>query len=61
MGGYKILDSFPLTAEGWAAAWQSLAETEVVAAEKVAAKLAGREALLPGSSGRKRSAIPSQS
>jgi uncharacterized protein YbjQ (UPF0145 family) len=44
MGGYKILDSFPLTEEGWAAAWRSLAETDILAAEKIMAALAEREA-----------------
>lgn len=44
MGGYKILDSFPLTEDGWAAACRSLAETDLLAAEKVMAALAEREA-----------------
>lgn len=44
MGGYRVLDRFPLTEEGWAAAWQSLAETDAAAAEKVMAALAAREA-----------------
>jgi uncharacterized protein YbjQ (UPF0145 family) len=44
MGGYKVLERFPLTEEGWASAWQSLADTDVAAAEKVTSVLAARVA-----------------
>jgi uncharacterized protein YbjQ (UPF0145 family) len=44
MGGYKILDSFPLTEEGWASAWQSLALADPAATQKVLLALAAREA-----------------
>jgi uncharacterized protein YbjQ (UPF0145 family) len=42
MGGYKILDSFPLSGDGWAAAWAALARDDPAAAEKVTAALARR-------------------
>jgi uncharacterized protein YbjQ (UPF0145 family) len=42
MGGYKILERFPLTVEGWAAAWQALAQADAAAADKVKAVLATR-------------------
>jgi uncharacterized protein YbjQ (UPF0145 family) len=44
MGGYKILDRFPLTEDGWASAWQSLVQTDAAAAGKVAAALSARDA-----------------
>jgi len=45
MGGHKILDSFPLTEEGWASAWESLALADPAAAQKA---LAAREAAAAG-------------
>lgn len=42
MGGYKILERFPLTGEGWAAAWQALAQADAAAADKLKAALATR-------------------
>ena len=42
MGGYKILERFPLTDEGWAAAWLALAQADAAAADKVKAVLATR-------------------
>jgi uncharacterized protein YbjQ (UPF0145 family) len=44
MGGHKILERFPLTEEGWASAWQAFARTDMAAAQKVAVRLAAREA-----------------
>lgn len=44
MGGYKILDTFPLTQDGWAAAWQSLKQTDPAAADNVLDALAARAA-----------------
>jgi uncharacterized protein YbjQ (UPF0145 family) len=43
MGGYKILDRFPLTEGGWAAAWHSLAAADATAAGKILAALRARE------------------
>jgi uncharacterized protein YbjQ (UPF0145 family) len=44
MGGYKILERFPMSEDGWASAWQSLEQADNAAAEKVATVLAAREA-----------------
>jgi uncharacterized protein YbjQ (UPF0145 family) len=42
MGGYRVVNRFPLTQGGWATAWHSLAETDAAAAGKVADALAAR-------------------
>jgi uncharacterized protein YbjQ (UPF0145 family) len=44
MGGYKILERFPLTEDGWASAWQSLVGADAAAAGKVVAVLTERDA-----------------
>lgn len=44
MGGYKVLEHFPLTEDGWAQAWSSLARADPAAASKVAAVLTERAA-----------------
>jgi uncharacterized protein YbjQ (UPF0145 family) len=51
MGGYKILDSFPLTADGWAAAWVALAQNDPAASEKVMAARGRRAAQETAASG----------
>ena len=64
LGGYQILDSLPLTEDGWAAAWKSLAAADTAAAERLRAVLAAPQLGRPGSqgtSGPKRSATPSLS
>jgi uncharacterized protein YbjQ (UPF0145 family) len=43
LGGYKVLERFPLTEEGWRSAWRSLSE-DPVAAQKATARLAQRAA-----------------
>jgi uncharacterized protein YbjQ (UPF0145 family) len=43
MGGYKILDRFPLTRDGWARAWHGLAVADAAAAGKIMAALRARE------------------
>jgi uncharacterized protein YbjQ (UPF0145 family) len=43
MGGYKILERFPLTEDGWAQAWHSLATADVGSAGKVRAALRVRD------------------
>jgi hypothetical protein len=44
LGSLKVVKSFPLTEDGWAAAWQSLITQDRVAAQKVVAALKAREA-----------------
>ncbi|HEX3491480.1 MAG TPA: YbjQ family protein [Streptosporangiaceae bacterium] len=44
MGGYKVLERFPLTADGWARTWQNLAAADANAAGKVLGALRAREA-----------------
>ena len=44
MGGLKVQERFPLTENGWRNAWHALAESDPVAARKVAARLAARAA-----------------
>jgi uncharacterized protein YbjQ (UPF0145 family) len=60
MGVDKVLESFPQTEEGWAAAWHSLARAEPAVAEQILPVLAAREgrAALPGQQGTGRDALP---
>ena len=44
MGGHKVLERFPLTADGWARAWHSVAVTDPGGAGKILAALRVREA-----------------
>ena len=44
MGGYKIVERFPLTADDWTRTWNSLAAADPGAAQKVLAALRAREA-----------------
>ena len=44
MGGYKVLERFPLTEDGWAKAWHSLADADVGAAGRNLVALRAREA-----------------
>ena len=44
LGSLKIFESFPLTEDGWASAWQSLVVQSPAAAPKVLATLRGRTA-----------------
>ena len=44
LGGLKVVDSFPLTEDGWARAWQSLVTQNPAAAPQVLATLKTREA-----------------
>lgn len=44
LGGYKVLERYPLTEDGWQHAWTSLSAADAAAAQKVAAALAGRKA-----------------
>jgi uncharacterized protein YbjQ (UPF0145 family) len=46
-GSYKVVERFPLTAEGWAQAWQALTATDAAAAEQVATAVAARNAASP--------------
>jgi hypothetical protein len=50
IGGYQILQRFPLTQEGWASAWKSLLTTDRAAAEAVKAALGDGE---PGATRRR--------
>jgi len=43
LGSLKVVESFPLTEEGWAATWQSFIKRNPYAAEKVLAALKARE------------------
>lgn len=43
MGGYKILDRFPLTEDGWAKAWRGLADADPAAAAKTLTALKARD------------------
>jgi hypothetical protein len=43
-GGYKVLERFPLTEEGWAQAWRAIAATDIASADRVAQAVAAREA-----------------
>jgi uncharacterized protein YbjQ (UPF0145 family) len=43
-GSYKVVERFPLTAEGWAQAWQAFTATDADAAEQVATAVAARNA-----------------
>ena len=43
-GSYKVVERFPLTAEGWAQAWQALTAADAAAAEQVATAVAARNA-----------------
>jgi hypothetical protein len=44
LGGLKVVESFPLTEDGWAHAWQSLVTHNPAAVPQVLAKLKAREA-----------------
>lgn len=44
LGGLKVVEGFPLTEDGWAHAWQSLATHNPAAVPQVLAKLRAREA-----------------
>jgi hypothetical protein len=44
LGGLKVVESFPLTEDGWARAWQSLVTHNPAAAQQVLARLRAREA-----------------
>ncbi len=44
LGSLKVVESFPLTEDGWAKAWQSLAKQNPGAVSKVLATLAARQA-----------------
>ena len=44
VGTLKVVESFPLTKDGWARAWQSLVTQDPAAAPKVLAALSAREA-----------------
>jgi hypothetical protein len=43
LGSYKILESFPLTGEGWATAWDALVKLDPNSAEKARATLKVRQ------------------
>ena len=43
-GSYQVVDRFPLTAEGWAQAWQIFAATDAAVTEQVATAVAARNA-----------------
>jgi hypothetical protein len=42
-GSFKVVESFPLTEDGWVAAWQSFIRRDPSAAEKVLTALKGRK------------------
>jgi hypothetical protein len=44
LGSLKVIGTFPLTADGWASAWQSLVSQNPAAIPKVLARLQAREA-----------------
>jgi hypothetical protein len=44
LGSLKVVESFPLTGDGWASAWQSLVAQNPAAATQVRATLTAREA-----------------
>ena len=44
LGGLQVVESFPLTEDGWARAWQSLVTQNPAAAQQVLARLKAREA-----------------
>lgn len=44
LGSLKIVDSFPLTEDGWASAWQSLVRQNPAAVPQILARLGAREA-----------------
>src|SRR5262249_4114868 len=44
LGGLKVVESFPLTEDGWAHAWQSLVTHNPAAVPQVLARLEAREA-----------------
>jgi hypothetical protein len=44
LGSLKVVDSFPLTEDGWARAWQSLVRQNPAAVPQILAKLGAREA-----------------
>jgi hypothetical protein len=44
LGSLKVVDSFPLTEDGWARAWQSLVRQNPAATSQILARLAAREA-----------------
>jgi hypothetical protein len=48
LGSLKIVESFPLTEDGWAGAWQSLVSQNPAAATQILALLAAREAEAAG-------------
>lgn len=50
-GSFKVAKSFPLTDDGWAQAWQSLAKQNPAAIPQVRATLAAREVAPAGLSG----------
>jgi hypothetical protein len=43
LGSFKVVESFPLTEDGWASAWQSLTRQNPAAIPQVLAALAARE------------------
>jgi Short C-terminal domain len=44
LGSLKVVESFPLTEDGWARAWQSLARQNPAAVPQILARLGAREA-----------------
>jgi uncharacterized protein YbjQ (UPF0145 family) len=60
MGADKILESFPQTEEGWAAAWRSLVAADAAMADKLLPVLAAREGgtALPGYLAAGRDTVP---
>jgi hypothetical protein len=44
LGSFKVVESFPMTEDGWAAAWQSLLRQNAVGALRIRANLEAREA-----------------
>jgi hypothetical protein len=46
LGSLKVVDSFPLTEDGWARAWQSLVRQNPAAVPQVLARLGAREATM---------------
>ena len=48
IGFFKVVESFPLTEDGWARAWQSLVRQNPAAVPQVLARLEAREAAAAG-------------
>jgi hypothetical protein len=48
LGGVKVIERYPFTEQGWAAAWSSLVQRDADAARAILARLAARRAAVSG-------------